>query len=329
VSSVFVKTDDEYFDLLNKAVAREMQVAVQYILQHTKMEKLRRRVIKENYLFGDLTTYDAIGKFMKEFAIQEMKHMGKIAERIYLLGGKDAATKPTKITIGVSLTEFMNLGLKAEDEALVLYRQLITKATLLGDWVTKEMFDSIYKDEENHLLKFQEYIELLPEPDIPEVEEAKWQAIFTEDYIKLLNKALAAEISAIVQYTLQHEKAAAEKLRMKREALEVIQGANKALKISDKLKPVFMEEMDHVEKISERIYEIKHEAIPDVSPLPKIGATPEEWILLDRDAENDAIILYRDIIKKARELGDVSTQEMFETIIQQEEKHFWTFDEFV
>ena len=40
----------EYLDLLNKGVAREIQVSAQYLLQHTKMEKISRKVIPENII---------------------------------------------------------------------------------------------------------------------------------------------------------------------------------------------------------------------------------------------------------------------------------------
>jgi len=86
-----VKVTPEYVDLLNRAVEREIAVSVQYILQHAKMEKLVRRTIPENILL-DKTTYDAVGKFLKEIAIQEMKHAASIMERIYYLGGP-ATTK--------------------------------------------------------------------------------------------------------------------------------------------------------------------------------------------------------------------------------------------
>lgn len=86
-----VQASSDYFGLLNQAVAREIQVSIQYMLQHSKMEKLIRKVIPENILL-DKTTYEAMGKFLKEFAIQEMKHAAAIMERIYYLGGS-ATTK--------------------------------------------------------------------------------------------------------------------------------------------------------------------------------------------------------------------------------------------
>ena len=93
-----VKVTSDYVSLLNQAVSAEIQVSIQYMLQHTKMEKLIRKAIPENILL-DKTTYDAIGKFLREFAIQEMKHAGDIMERIYYLGG-EATTKADKPIVG-------------------------------------------------------------------------------------------------------------------------------------------------------------------------------------------------------------------------------------
>jgi bacterioferritin len=87
--------------------------------------------------------------------------------------------------------------------------------------------------------------------------------------------------------------------------------------------------MEHMEKIAERIYEINREAFVQVDPLPEIGNTVDDFIKLDRDAENYAIVLYRQVIEKATELGDIKTKVMFEDIIQQEEEHYWKFDDYL
>ncbi len=325
---MIVKTTPEYLDLLNRAAAREIQVSAQYMLQHTKMDKLSRKVIAENILL-DETTYDAFGKLLKDFAIQEMKHLGAIFERIYVLGG-NATTKPDKITIGDSIKEFAELGYKAEEEALELYRQVIEAAKNIGDRETWQMFSKIYSDEEEHLLAFEEYLEIEKEPDLGETPESEWRSIFNPDYIALLNKALASEISAIIQYTNQHEKAdGLDKMRRKKTALEVISDKNKASVVSKMLKEVFLQEMEHMEKIAERIYEIDREALATVDPLPEIGNSVEDFIKLDRDAENYAIVLYRKVIEEATKLGDIKTKKMFENIIQEEEEHYWMFDDFL
>lgn len=323
-----VQSTSEYFDLLNQAVAREIQVSIQYTLQHAKMEKLIRKTIPENILL-DKTTYEAVGKFLKEIAIQEMKHAADIMERIYYLGGS-ATTKSDKPVIGNSLSEFAKLGVKAEEEALVLYRKIIAAAAQIGDWETRELFEKIYSQEEQHLFKFQEYVNMKDEPEDAETAAvSEWRRIFTEDYFALLNKAVAAEISAIIQYTNQHEKASLLALREKVSALEVITEANKAKVISDLLKKIFLVEMEHLEKISERIYLLEGECTVTPDPIPQVGETPDDFLKLDHEAENIAIVLYRQIIAEALKRGDTTTRRMFEDIVLQEEEHYWAFDDFL
>jgi len=324
------KTTPEYLTLLNQAVSREIQVSVQYILQHAKMEKLIRKTIPENILL-DKTTYDAVGKFLKEIAIQEMKHAAAIMQRIYYLGGQ-ATTKSDKPYIGNSISEFAKNGQKAEEEALVMYRHIIDMAGKMEDWETREMFEKIYREEEQHFFKFQEYVNFQDEPDKSgplAVPSSEWRKIFTQDYFDLLNKAVAAEISAILQYTNQHEKASYLKLRVKNTALEAIEESNKAKVVSGLLKPIFMMEMDHLEKISERIYLLEGEATYNPDPLPQVGENADDFLKLDHEAENYALVLYRKIIEEAMKRGDSKTRHMFEEIVSQEEDHYWTFDDFL
>ena len=322
-----VKVTPDYISLLNKGVSRELQVSVQYMLQHAKMEKLIRKVIPENILL-EKTTYEAVGKFLREFAIQEMKHAADIMERIYYLGG-EATTKSDKPIVGNTLSEFAKNGVKAEEEALVLYRKILQAAGKNGDWETRELFEKIYAEEEAHLFKFQEYVDMKDEPEGPEPPLSEWRKIFTDDYFTMLNKAAASEISAIVQYTNQHEKASLLALRKKSTALEVITEANKAKVVSELLKGVFMQEMEHLEKISERIYLLEGETTTMPDPLPKVGKTPDDFLKLDHAAENDAILLYRKIIEEAFKRGDTTTRRMFEEIVSQEEEHYWKFDDFL
>ena len=323
-----VKPTSDYFDLLNQAVAREIQVALQYILQHGKMEKLIRKCIAENILL-DKTTYDAVGKFLREIAIEEMKHAAAVMERIYYLGG-EATTKSAKVTVGNSLSEFARLGVKAEEEALVLYRKIIATTEKIGDWETREMFEGIYSAEEKHMFKFQEYANMQDEVEgKPAVPLSEWRKIFTDDYYALLNKAVQAEISAILQYTNQHEKASLLALRKKDTPLEVVEETNKAAVVSKMLKEIFMAEMDHLEKISERIYLIEGEAVFTPEPLPQVGKNADDFLKLDHEAENYAIVLYRKIIAEALKVGDTKTRRLFEDIVTQEEEHYWRFDDYL
>ncbi|MFH0897177.1 MAG: ferritin-like domain-containing protein [Candidatus Bathyarchaeota archaeon] len=322
-----VQVTPDYISLLNQGVSREIQVSIQYMLQHTKMEKLIRKAIPENILL-DKTTYEAMGKFLREFAIVEMKHAAAIMERIYYLGGS-ATTKADKPIVGNTLSEFVRNGVKAEEEALVLYRRIIEASGKIGDWETRETLEKIYSDEEGHFFKFQEYINMKDEPEGPEPPLSEWRKIFKDDYFVMLNKAAASEIMAIIQYTNQHEKANLLALRAKNTALEVITENNKAKAISELLKGIFMQEMDHLEKISERIYLLEGETTSIPDPLPQVGETPDDFLKLDHAAENDAILLYRKIIDDAFKRGDTTTRHMFEEIVRQEEEHYWKFDDYL
>jgi bacterioferritin (cytochrome b1) len=258
-----------------------------------------------------------------------MKHAANAMERIYYLGG-EATTKSDKVTVGNSLSEFAKLGVKAEEEALMLYRKIIKAAGNLGDWETREMFEEIYAAEEKHLFKFQEYVNMQDEREgAPVVPLSEWRKIFTDGYYALLSKAVQAEISAIIQYTNQHEKASLLALRKKNTALEVVRESNKAEVVSKMLKEIFMVEMDHLEKISERIYLIEGEAAVDPDPMPKVGVDADDFLKLDHEAENYAILLYRKIIAEALKLGDTKTRRMFEDIVLQEEEHYWRFDDYL
>ena len=323
-----VKVTADYIDLLNKAVEHEIGLSVQYILQHSKMEKLIKKTIPENILLNK-TTYDAIGRFLREFAIQEMKHAADIIERIYYLGGKALPTSG-KVAIGDTLSDFAKNGVTAEEQSLTLYRQIIETAGKIGDWQTRILFEKIYTQEETHLFKFQEYLNFQDEPNQPnKMPLPEWQTIYTNDYFTLLNKAVSAEITGIIQYINQHEKMAFLALREKNTALETVTEINKAEIVSNLLKPIFMQEMDHLEKISERIYLLEGEAVANPDPLPVVGETAQDFLVLDHKLESDTILLYRKIIAKALELGDTTTRRLFEDIIIQEEEHFWTFDDYV
>jgi bacterioferritin len=116
---------------------------------------------------------------------------------------------------------------------------------------------------------------------------------------------------------------------MKDTPLETITESNIASVVSKILKEIFMQEMDHFEKITERIYLLDGEATFNPDPLPVVGKTAMDFLTLDHALESSAISLYRQIIAEALKRADTTTRRMFEEIIIQEENHFWIFDDFV
>lgn len=91
----------------------------------------------------------AVQDQFKQTAITEMKHAESIAERLWYLGGIPT-TKPAPIKVGESLKEFLELDTKAEEEAIMMYKQIIGLAQKEGDVTTAFMFKEILEDEEKH-----------------------------------------------------------------------------------------------------------------------------------------------------------------------------------
>jgi bacterioferritin len=129
-----VKVSDKLKDMLNKAIAREMQVSIQYMWQHVQVMGVKAVSVQDKF---------------KSTAIVEMKHAEKIAERLWYLGGVPT-TKPSVIDVGKSLKEFLEFDTKAEVEAIEMYREIIDLANKEKDVTTAFTFKEILEDEEDH-----------------------------------------------------------------------------------------------------------------------------------------------------------------------------------
>jgi bacterioferritin len=120
--------------MLNNAIAREMQVSIQYMWQHVQWRGVKGFAVQEE---------------LKKVAIMEMKHAEAIAERLFYLGGKPT-TKPTEIFVGEALKEMIQQDIKDEENAISLYKKIIAQARKEGDETTAFLFEGILKDEEEH-----------------------------------------------------------------------------------------------------------------------------------------------------------------------------------
>ncbi len=84
-----------------------------------------------------------------------MKHAEKLISRILFLEGTPTVDKLNKMHIADSVPGMLENDRKAEVEAIKNYNEAIKLASELLDNGTKELLDSILKDEESHL----DYIE--------------------------------------------------------------------------------------------------------------------------------------------------------------------------
>lgn len=128
------KTSRELLDMLNKAIAREMQVSVQYMWQHVQWVGVKGFAVHDEF---------------KSIAVAEMKHAEAIAERLFYLGGIPT-TKPDPINVGKTLKEMIAQDVKDELNAIKMYKGIIEQARKERDETTKFLFLNILKDEEDH-----------------------------------------------------------------------------------------------------------------------------------------------------------------------------------
>ncbi|MCL4377675.1 MAG: ferritin [Actinobacteria bacterium] len=129
-----VKASNNLKEMLNKAIAREIQVSIQYMWQHVQAIGVKGIAVQDQF---------------KQVAITEMKHAEKIAERLWYLGGTPT-TKPAAIDVGSTLKEFLELDTKAEVEAIDMYKEIIDLANKEKDITTAFIFKEILEDEEEH-----------------------------------------------------------------------------------------------------------------------------------------------------------------------------------
>jgi len=126
----------------------------------------------------------------------------------------------------------------------------------------------------------------------------------SEELKKLLNESIAREIQVSIQYMWQH----------------VQWRGVKAYSVNEKLKEIAIQEMKHSEMIAERLFYLG--GTPTTKPAPIfVGGKLKEMLEQDVKDESGAIELYKSVIKKAKEEGDVTTVHIFEKILEDEEEH--------
>jgi bacterioferritin len=125
---------------------------------------------------------------------------------------------------------------------------------------------------------------------------------------EMMNQAIAGELQAIVQYMWHHI---------------MVKGMS-ASSLMEVFEDISVEEMKHAEKIAERLFYF--DVVPTTKPNPiAVGGTTEQMLKADVKAEEEAITLYKDIIRQAVAEGDDTTERLFKEILDAEERHHDTF----
>ena len=131
-----MKGEEKVIGHLNAVLANELTAINQYFL-HAEM--------CENW------HYSKLGGYIKKQSIDEMKHAEALIERLLFLDATPNMTELTKLTVGQNVKEQLESDLKLEVEAVAMYNRSIQIAREEADNASRELFERLLKDEEEHV----------------------------------------------------------------------------------------------------------------------------------------------------------------------------------
>jgi bacterioferritin len=138
--------DPKVIGFLNAQLKMELTAVNQYFL-HFRMLK--------NWGF------EKMAKFEYDESIGEMKHADKLIDRILTLDGLPNLQDLGKLLIGESAVEILSCDLKAERSAQVHLKEAVTYCETARDYVSRELFEEILTDTEEHVDHLETQVELV------------------------------------------------------------------------------------------------------------------------------------------------------------------------
>lgn len=131
-----MKGDPKVIDFLNRGLRSELTAINQYwlhfrLLNHWGLKDMAKQWRKES--------------------IEEMQHADRFTDRILFLDGFPNMQVLDPLRIGQNVKEILECDLAAEQGARALYQEAATYAHGVKDYVSRDLFESIMKDEEHHI----------------------------------------------------------------------------------------------------------------------------------------------------------------------------------
>ncbi|HKT74950.1 MAG TPA: bacterioferritin [Steroidobacteraceae bacterium] len=127
----------------------------QKILQHLNLV-LKNELTAINQYFLHARMFGNWGlkrleHYEKDESIDEMKHADRLIKRILFLEGLPNLQDLGKLLIGEHVQECLECDLKLELAAHVELKAAIADSEATGDYISRELFESILQSEEDHI----------------------------------------------------------------------------------------------------------------------------------------------------------------------------------
>jgi bacterioferritin len=131
-----MKGDAKVIEYLNRGLRSELTAISQYWLHYRLLA---------NWGLKDLA------KQWRKESIEEMEHADKLTDRIIFLDGFPNMQVLDPLHIGQNVKEILTADLAAEVGARTLYQEAATYCHSVKDYVSRDLFEKLMKDEEHHI----------------------------------------------------------------------------------------------------------------------------------------------------------------------------------
>lgn len=142
------KKYERSIEVLNKAVAGENTASLQYMLFHFVCED---------------KGYRPLAKYFKKIAIEEMRHVEMLAERILFLEGEVKMVLSKGIQNIGTVEGMLDYARQLENETIEDYNRFSKETGDAGDAGTHKMFQDLVVQEEEHMDQFRLEMENMQE----------------------------------------------------------------------------------------------------------------------------------------------------------------------
>ena len=128
--------DAKVIDYLNKSLRHELMAINQYWLHYRLLAN-----------WGLLE----MAKTWRKESIEEMEHADLLVDRIIFLDGFPNMQVLDPLRIGQNVKEIIECDLAAEHSARNLYQEAATHCHAVKDYVSRDLFEKLMHDEEEHI----------------------------------------------------------------------------------------------------------------------------------------------------------------------------------